>query len=75
VITDKQGSPQSINVNDDLLHNVHSVLERTLREHVEEMAFVGDNDLFPAVVDPVQLESALLNLCLDARDAMSGAAS
>ena len=33
---------------------------------------VGASGLWPAVVDPSQLENALLNLCINARDAMPG---
>lgn len=45
------------------------LLRRTLREHIE-IEFVGGAGLWVALVDPAQLESALLNLCLNARDAM-----
>ncbi|CAM3257923.1 hybrid sensor histidine kinase/response regulator [Pseudomonas plecoglossicida] len=38
----------------------------TLRSHFDE-------PLWPTFIDPPQLESALLNLCINARDAMQGA--
>jgi signal transduction histidine kinase len=37
--------------------------------HIE---VVGSAGLWPALVDPGQLENALLNLCINARDAMPG---
>jgi signal transduction histidine kinase len=45
------------------------VLRRTLGEHIE-CEFLLDRELWPASVDPGQLASALLNLVLNARDAM-----
>ncbi len=36
------------------------------------LEFVDHPDLWPALVDPSQLENALLNLCINARDAMPG---
>ncbi|HMP40227.1 MAG TPA: PAS domain S-box protein [Roseiflexaceae bacterium] len=52
-----------------LLTDIDSLLRRTLGEHIE-IELVHGVDLWPALVDAVQLESALLNLCLNARDAM-----
>ena len=46
-----------------------SMLRRTLGEHIE-IELVRAAGLWPAMVDPAQLENALLNLCLNARDAM-----
>jgi CheY-like chemotaxis protein len=46
-----------------------ALLGRTLGEHME-IALAPSPDLGLALVDPVQLESALLNLCVNARDAM-----
>ena len=45
------------------------MLRRTLGEHIE-IELVRAAGLWPAMVDPAQLENALLNLCLNARDAM-----
>lgn len=48
-------------------------LEPLLRQSLGaqvQIAFHLDADLWPALVDPAQLENAVLNLCLNARDAM-----
>ena len=45
------------------------LLRRTLGEHIE-IGFTADADLWPAMADPAQLENAVLNLALNARDAM-----
>jgi PAS domain S-box-containing protein len=53
----------------ELVRGMHNLLHRTLGENIE-LAFRPSVDLPPAMVDPGQLESAILNLCLNARDAM-----
>lgn len=45
------------------------LLRRTLGGHIA-IERVGGAGLWPAQVDPSQLENAILNLCLNARDAM-----
>jgi signal transduction histidine kinase len=45
------------------------LLRRTLGEHIE-VRYVETAGLWPAMADPTQLESAVLNLALNARDAM-----
>ena len=45
------------------------LLRRTLGEHID-VRFVDSAGLWPAMADPAQLESAVLNLALNARDAM-----
>jgi signal transduction histidine kinase len=47
------------------------LLRRTLGEHIE-VRYVETAGLWPAMADPAQLESAVLNLALNARDAMQG---
>jgi signal transduction histidine kinase/CheY-like chemotaxis protein len=47
------------------------LLKRTLGEHID-VRFVDSAGLWPAMADPAQLESAVLNLALNARDAMPG---
>ncbi|WP_337876038.1 PAS domain S-box protein [Elioraea sp.] len=52
-----------------LLAGMRPLLRRTLGEHIE-MCFVHAEGLWPILVDAPQLESAILNLCINARDAM-----
>ncbi len=60
--------PESVDTN-RLVADMDGLLRRALGEHVEIETVRGDG-LWPALVDPAQLENALLNLCLNARDAM-----
>lgn len=46
-----------------------SLLRRTIGEHIE-LDTITAGDLWPVIVDPQQLENALLNLSVNARDAM-----
>jgi PAS domain S-box-containing protein len=62
--------PKALDVN-QLVAGMDALLRRTLGEHIE-IGFAPGAGLWRALVDPVQLESALLNLCLNARDAMAG---
>lgn len=52
-----------------LVHNMSHLLVRSLSETIEVRLRLPDEPLF-ALVDPHQLENALLNLALNARDAM-----
>jgi PAS domain S-box-containing protein len=52
-----------------LLDGLLLMLRRTLGEHVET-SIVHGQALWPALIDPPQLENAVLNLCINARDAM-----
>ena len=47
------------------------LLRRTLGEHID-VRYVETAGLWPAMADAAQLESAVLNLALNARDAMPG---
>jgi PAS domain S-box-containing protein len=58
--------PTDINA---LLAEMAPLIQRTLGEHIE-IALLRDGDLWPATVDRGQLESAVLNLAVNARDAM-----
>ncbi len=52
-----------------LVHSLADMLRRTLDQHVRIVVDVGD-DCPAALADPVQLEAALLNIAINARDAM-----
>lgn len=52
-----------------LVTEMRGLLERTLGDHIEVRLELGE-ELPAALVDRAQLESALLNLCLNSRDAM-----
>jgi CheY-like chemotaxis protein len=54
---------------DKLITAMDGLLRRTLRED-HEIKIVQRSGLWPTMVDPSQLESALLNLAINARDAM-----
>lgn len=60
--------PKDIDIGQEIL-GMEPLLRRTLGEHVECELQI-DAKLWPASVDPGQLASALLNLVLNARDAM-----
>jgi signal transduction histidine kinase len=53
----------------ELVKNLQMMLHHTLREDIE-IRIAADTDLANAFADPSQLESAILNLALNARDAM-----
>ena len=54
-----------------IIHNVQPLIRRALPERISIDVVIADN--LPAVmIDPPQLENALLNLCLNSRDAISG---
>jgi CheY-like chemotaxis protein len=54
-----------------MLPDMVGLLRRTLGEHIE-VRTVDAAGLWPAMADPAQVESTLLNLSLNARDAMPG---
>ena len=60
--------PTAVDLN-HLIGDLRDLLRRTLREDIHVSLTLADN-LHTAVADPAQLESALLNLCLNAQDAM-----
>jgi nitrogen-specific signal transduction histidine kinase/ActR/RegA family two-component response regulator len=53
----------------DLVPGMLELLQRTLGERIEVHLDAGD-DLWPVDVDPTQFEAALVNLAVNARDAM-----
>jgi PAS domain S-box-containing protein len=62
--------PQVTDLN-DLVVATGRLLRRTLGEQVETDAALAE-DLWPVAIDRAQLETALLNLCVNSRDAMPG---
>jgi signal transduction histidine kinase len=61
-------APMEVDIGQKIL-GMEQLLRRTLGTHVE-CKFILGQDLWLAAVDPAQLGSALLNLALNARDAM-----
>ncbi|MCP3731070.1 ATP-binding protein [Sphingomonas sp. MG17] len=60
--------PKPTNIN-RLIANLEDFLRRSVGPAVE-IEMVGAGGLWTALIDPPQLENALLNLCINARDAM-----
>ncbi len=52
-----------------VLRDMKGLLRRTLTENIDIRIDVGD-DLWPVEIDPVQFEVSVLNLAINARDAM-----
>lgn len=60
--------PKSVDAN-RLVVSLEDLLRRTIGETID-LEIVASNDLWGTLCDPNQLESALLNLAINARDAM-----
>lgn len=60
--------PRAIDIN-QLVADMDAMLRRSLGEAID-IETVADRDLWACEVDPAQMESVLLNLALNARDAM-----
>src|SRR6202000_2925822 len=60
--------PKSVDAN-QLVVSLEDLLRRTIGEAID-LAIVAADDLWNTLCDPNQLESALLNLAINARDAM-----
>ena len=54
---------------DVLLHGMSDLIERTIGDTITVELVTGEN-IWPVFVDPYQLENAVLNLAVNARDAM-----
>jgi len=63
-------APRTVDIN-ALLADMNGMLQRTLGEQYP-LTLTAEADLWKASIDPGQLENAILNLCLNARDAMPG---
>jgi signal transduction histidine kinase/ActR/RegA family two-component response regulator len=59
---------------DDLFKSMKGLLERTLGETIQ-LRFEVSANIAPCLVDRAQLENAILNLVINARDAMRGGGS
>ncbi len=62
--------PRSTDVN-ALVADMADLISRTVGPEIE-LVVVAEPELWHARIDPPQLENALLNLCINARDAMPG---
>jgi CheY-like chemotaxis protein len=60
--------PKPTNIN-KLIHGMDELVRRTVTPAVN-VTVADAPDLWPVLADPHQLENALLNLCINARDAM-----
>lgn len=60
--------PKPTNAN-RLLNGLEELIRRTVGPAVE-LDIIGASGLWPTLVDPNQLENAIINLCINARDAM-----
>jgi signal transduction histidine kinase/CheY-like chemotaxis protein len=63
-------APKAVNIN-RLVMDMEELIRRTVGPGVA-LEVVGAGGLWPSIIDPNQLENALLNLCINARDAMPG---
>ncbi len=63
--------PKPTDVN-RLVAGMEELIRRTVGPEVTVEPMVAAGGLWPTLVDPGQLENALLNLCINARDAMPG---
>lgn len=60
--------PKPVNLG-DLMGDVAAILHRLLGEHIT-IKFLKSPDLWTAEIDPAQFENAIINLSVNARDAM-----
>jgi signal transduction histidine kinase len=60
--------PKAVDVNRRIA-GMDTILRSALGDQIK-VDIQGAGDLWPALVDPMQLDNTLLNLCLNARDAM-----
>lgn len=61
-------APKAVNIN-MLIYNIKALLQSSLGQQYQ-LDLNLSSDIWPVMIDPVQLESSLLNLILNARDAM-----
>lgn len=61
-------TPRNINLN-DIVGEAMALLQRVIGEQIEVKTLLA-SDLYTTKADPAQVEQVVLNLCLNARDAM-----
>ena len=66
----KRGTPRAVDVG-PLTRNLLSLLESTLPSSIEVEPLIPEH-LPTTTIDPLHLEQVLMNLCINARDAMEG---
>jgi len=64
----QQLTPQRVDL-DERLPNIVTLLRRVIREDID-IKVTTDENLWPALIDPSQVDDALVNLAINARDAM-----
>lgn len=64
----QQLQPKSLDLSSSV-RDLHQMLSRTLGERIDVRVSATEN-LWPAMADPGQIENAILNLSINARDAM-----
>lgn len=60
--------PRLINVN-DIVISIEKMMQRIIGEDIEITLSLA-SDISPVTVDPVQIEQVIMNICINARDAM-----
>ena len=64
-------APKVIDLN-DTVERMLQMLHRLIGEQIK-LSWLPGNAVWPVRIDPVQLQQVLMNLCVNARDAISGA--
>ena len=67
----KQDSVPKVLVLKNTLRSIIRMLRRLIGEHIQ-LTWNADADLWAVKMDPVQMDQILVNLCVNARDAISG---
>ena len=62
--------PQTVNLN-QLITNIENLIRRIIGEQIEIVSLLSPI-LAPVQIDPAQFETAILNLAINSRDAMTG---
>ncbi|MCK5529404.1 MAG: PAS domain S-box protein [Kiritimatiellae bacterium] len=62
-------NPINLNLH-ELVDNTTKMLQRTIGEHIALKIVHGENSRGTALADPAQIEQILINLCINARDAI-----